>query len=146
MLKAVTDLPLPTQTFPLTVVLPPSVTFPLLAMFPCPLTPPPADAAGVLGHAGTTALSTDNGHTSWTESQTFHNGVTFVLTPNSKVPYTTGGVDYDVDVIVNKEGASAAATSWSRSFGLVVRFTCSRSGRVRWSSAWRSGSAIRSRA
>ncbi|MFM8271927.1 MAG: DUF1559 domain-containing protein [Gemmata sp.] len=88
-------------------------------------TPPPADAAGVLGHAGTTALSTDNGHTSWTESQTFHNGVTFVLTPNSKVPYTTGGVDYDVDVIVNKEGASAAATSFaavtSRSYhtGLV---------------------------
>src|SRR5205823_8518056 len=51
---------------------------------------PDPTAAAVLALGGTLG-STPNGHTSWTEAQTFHNGFTFVLPPNTPVIYTTGG-------------------------------------------------------
>ena len=47
-----------------------------------------------------------NGHTSWTEAQAFHMGVSYVLTPNTKVIYNASGVDYDVDWISANDGTT----------------------------------------
>jgi prepilin-type processing-associated H-X9-DG protein len=91
---------------------------------------PAPTAAAVLGLVVASPAPTfntaaiPNGHTSWTEAQTFHNGVTFVLPPNTKVIYTSGGVNYDVDVHNGNEGDAArvtycAMTSRSYHTGLV---------------------------
>lgn len=70
---------------------------------------PSPTAAAVLALGGTLG-STPNGHTGWTEAQTFHNGFTFVLPPNTKVPYVSGGVQYDVDQLSAKEGSATRRT------------------------------------
>jgi len=54
-------------------------------------TPPPSNAAAVVALGSAYSFSNNGGHTGWTEGQTFHIGVTFVLPPNTKVPYSTGG-------------------------------------------------------
>ena len=75
-------------------------------------TAPPNSPAAVVAFGTAANFSADGGHTSWTEAQTFHNGVTFVLPPNTRVPYThTTGVEYDVDVVTSKEGSSATAVA-----------------------------------
>jgi type II secretory pathway pseudopilin PulG len=51
---------------------------------------PPATPADQVALGGN--LRTDSAHTGWTEGQTFHNGVTFVFPPNTKVPFVSGGV------------------------------------------------------
>ena len=84
---------------------------------------PAPTAAAVLALGGTLG-STPNGHTSWTEAQTFHNGVTFVLTPNTKVIFTSNGTDYDVDQLSGNEGSATrrsydAVTSRSYHTALV---------------------------
>jgi prepilin-type N-terminal cleavage/methylation domain-containing protein/prepilin-type processing-associated H-X9-DG protein len=76
-------------------------------------TPPPSTPAEVLAMGGT--LSTTgppSGHTSWTEAQTFHTGVTFVLTPNTPVLLNVGGMDYDIDQLTSREGSSATRISY----------------------------------
>ncbi|HVX15094.1 MAG TPA: DUF1559 domain-containing protein [Pirellulales bacterium] len=70
---------------------------------------PPTSAAGVLAYGGN--LST-TGHTGWTEGQTFQTGFTFVLTPNTVVPYSNAGTNYDVDYISSRDGSSATAYSY----------------------------------
>jgi prepilin-type N-terminal cleavage/methylation domain-containing protein len=89
-------------------------------------TPPPTTAADVLALGGTlNTTSIPSGHTGWTEAQTFHIGVTFVLTPNTPVIVTVNGVDYDIDELTSRDGSSAtrisfdAVTSRSYHAGLV---------------------------
>jgi prepilin-type N-terminal cleavage/methylation domain-containing protein/prepilin-type processing-associated H-X9-DG protein len=89
-------------------------------------TPPPTTVADVLALGGTlNTSSAPSGHTSWTEAQTFHTGVTFVLTPNTPTMLNVGGIDYDIDQLTSREGSSATRISFdvvtSRSFhsGLV---------------------------
>lgn len=72
---------------------------------------PPADAAAVLALGGTPKF--DATHTGWTEGQTFHNGLTFVLPPSTLVRYTTGGIDYDVDFVSSRDGSSATNISYA---------------------------------
>jgi prepilin-type N-terminal cleavage/methylation domain-containing protein/prepilin-type processing-associated H-X9-DG protein len=69
-------------------------------------TPIPAPTAAAVLALGGSLGSTPNGHTSWTEAQTFHNGFTFVLTPNTPVLYTSGGASYDVDQLSGNEGSA----------------------------------------
>jgi prepilin-type N-terminal cleavage/methylation domain-containing protein/prepilin-type processing-associated H-X9-DG protein len=72
---------------------------------------PDPTAAAVLALGGSLG-STPSGHTSWTEAQTFHNGFTFVLPPNTKVLYTnpaTGAV-VDVDQLSGNEGSASRIT------------------------------------
>jgi prepilin-type N-terminal cleavage/methylation domain-containing protein/prepilin-type processing-associated H-X9-DG protein len=76
-----------------------------------PTAAPPADPASQLALGG--SLKTDSTHTGWTEGQTFHNGVTFVNTPNTVVRFTSGGVNYDVDYVSSRDGSSATATSYA---------------------------------
>jgi len=72
---------------------------------------PDPTAAAVLALGGTFG-ATPSGHTSWTEAQTFHNGFTFVLLPNTKVPYTNpaDGAVYDVDQLSGNEGSATRIT------------------------------------
>ena len=89
-----------------------------------PAATPPASPAALVALGG--SLKTDATHTGWTEGQTFHNGVTFVFPPNTAVPYTSGGVQYDVDYVSSRDGSSATnigyASMVSRSYhgGRVV--------------------------
>jgi prepilin-type N-terminal cleavage/methylation domain-containing protein/prepilin-type processing-associated H-X9-DG protein len=75
-----------------------------------PTAAPPSTPAELLALGGT--LRTDSAHTGWTEGQTFHNGVTFALTPNTVVPFASGGVTYDVDYVSSRDGSSATKPSF----------------------------------
>ncbi len=86
---------------------------------------PAPTAAAVLALGGTLG-TTPSGHTSWTEAQTFHNGFTFVLPPNTKVPFTNpaDGSIVDVDQLSGNEGSATrisfdAVTSRSFHSGVV---------------------------
>jgi hypothetical protein len=85
--------------------------------------PIPADAATVVGYGGN--FKPDSGHTEWADARSHQAGVTGVFTPNSKVPYTTGGQAYDIDFTSVREGTSstgmtyAAVTSRSYHPGIV---------------------------
>ncbi|MFL5328043.1 MAG: DUF1559 domain-containing protein [Gemmataceae bacterium] len=76
-----------------------------------PSSTPPADAAGIVALGG--SLKAVSAHTGWTEGQTFHNGVTFVVPPGTNVKYTSGGTDYDVDFVSSRDGSSATAISYA---------------------------------
>jgi prepilin-type N-terminal cleavage/methylation domain-containing protein/prepilin-type processing-associated H-X9-DG protein len=89
-------------------------------------TPPPTTVADVLALGGTlNTTSVPSGHTGWTEAQTFHVGVTFVLTPNTPTLLNVNGTNYDIDQLTSREGSSATRISFdvvtSRSYhaGLV---------------------------
>jgi len=87
-------------------------------------TPIPAPTAAAVLALGGTLGSTPSGHTGWTEAQTFHNGVTFVLPPNTPVMYTSNGILYDVDQLSTNEGTANrisfdAVTSRSYHSGVV---------------------------
>jgi prepilin-type N-terminal cleavage/methylation domain-containing protein/prepilin-type processing-associated H-X9-DG protein len=90
-------------------------------------TPPPATVADVIALGGTlNTASLPSGHTGWTEAQTFHVGVTFVLPPNTPVMVAdASGVTWDIDQLTSREGSSATRISYdvvtSRSYhtGLV---------------------------
>ncbi len=85
---------------------------------------PNPTAADVLTLGGTLG-STPSGHTGWTEAQTFHIGVTFVLQPNTPVMFTGPNGPVDVDQLSSNDGSSAtrisfdAVTSRSYHTGLV---------------------------
>ena len=76
-----------------------------------PTPTPPLTPVAQLALGGT--LRTLSAHTGWTEGQTFHNGVTFVFPPNTRVPFTSGGVEYDVDYVSSRDGSSATAISYA---------------------------------
>lgn len=84
---------------------------------------PPSSPAQVSAYFGGTFDS--NGHTEWVEGDVHETGFTTTLTPNTSVPYTIGGVTYDVDVTSMRDGESASVPTYaaviSRSFhtGLV---------------------------
>jgi prepilin-type N-terminal cleavage/methylation domain-containing protein len=72
------------------------------------LSGPPNTPAGVLALAGSLK---QNSHTGWTEGQTFQTGVTFVLTPNTVVPFVDSAGTHDVDWISVRDGSSSSQVS-----------------------------------
>ena len=72
---------------------------------PPPATPAQAVALG--GSFGTTA------HTEWVDGKVHETGITTVFPPNTKALYSTGGVDYDVDVITRSESLSATVPTYA---------------------------------
>lgn len=60
-----------------------------------PFTPPPDTPAQVVAYGGT--FDPDYCHTQWVTGRTLQSGLTCTFPPNTVVPYTTGGVTYDVD-------------------------------------------------
>jgi type II secretory pathway pseudopilin PulG len=76
-------------------------------------TPPPASVTDVLALGGTlNTASIPSGHTGWTEAQTFHEGVTFVLPPNTPTMLDVGGTLYDIDQLTSREGSSGTRISF----------------------------------
>jgi prepilin-type N-terminal cleavage/methylation domain-containing protein/prepilin-type processing-associated H-X9-DG protein len=76
-------------------------------------TPPPTMVSDVLALGGTLSTTPPpSGHTGWTEAQTFHIGVTFVLTPNTHIPLNVNGTNYDIDQLTSREGSSATRISF----------------------------------
>jgi prepilin-type N-terminal cleavage/methylation domain-containing protein len=79
---------------------------------------PPAKPADLAPYFGGTFDS--NGHTEWVEGDVHESGFTTTFTPNTKVPYTNGGVTYDIDLTSIRDGESATAPTYaaitSRSF------------------------------
>lgn len=73
----------------------------------------PATPADVAAMAATGAYRGEIGHTEWTDSPSHQSAFSFVLTPNTKVPFVTGGVEVDVDVLTQVEGSSATKPSYS---------------------------------
>ncbi|HEY1189447.1 MAG TPA: DUF1559 domain-containing protein, partial [Gemmata sp.] len=98
-----------------------------------PTATPPATPAEQLALGG--SLKTNSTHTGWTEGQTFHNGVTFVHTPNTVVSYTDPTGTYTVDYVSSRDGSSATAPSFaamtSRSYHTNVANVLSMDGSVR---------------
>lgn len=91
-----------------------------------PNAPMPApNAAAVLALGGTIfGTPIPSGHTSWTEAQAFHTGVSYVLPPNTPVIYPSGpNGPVDVDWISANDGNTrrsyAAVTSRSYHTGVV---------------------------
>jgi prepilin-type N-terminal cleavage/methylation domain-containing protein/prepilin-type processing-associated H-X9-DG protein len=78
-----------------------------------PTATPPGTPAAQLALGG--SLKTESTHTGWTEGQTFHNGVTFVFPPNTRVPYTNpaDGSLLDVDYVSSRDGSSATNISYA---------------------------------
>ena len=97
-----------------------------------PATSPPRDPAVIasLAAGGQAKLGPDTnsctGHTEWPDGRVHHTGVTTTFPPNTVVPFTSGGVTYDIDLNTLQEGKSstqktfAAITSRSYHPGLVT--------------------------
>lgn len=85
--------------------------------------PYPANPADVVALGGN--FKPDSGHTEWVDARVHQTGVTTTFTPNTKVIYNSGGVDYDIDFNSSREGVTtnkttyAAVTSRSYHTGLV---------------------------
>jgi hypothetical protein len=76
-----------------------------------PNDPPPASAAAVAGYASGTVSTT--GHTEWVDGKVHETGFTAALPPNTKVPFTTGGVMYDIDLISKAENTANTAPTYA---------------------------------
>ena len=79
--------------------------------------PPLAAAVSGLAAGGEAKLGgTINdctGHTEWPDGRVHHGGVTTVFTPNTRVPHTAGGIEYDIDFNARQEGSHATARTYA---------------------------------
>lgn len=73
--------------------------------------PPPADPAALSTYFGGTFDS--NGHTEWVEGDVHETGFTTTFVPNSRVPYTSAGIIYDVDFTSVRDGESATLPTYA---------------------------------
>ena len=58
-------------------------------------------------------LQQNTGHTEWVDGRSHHAGFTATFTPNTRVPYETGGQLYDIDYTSQQEGKSATAKTFA---------------------------------
>lgn len=85
--------------------------------------PAPVSPAEVVAYGG--SFKPDSGHTEWVDARVHQTGFTTVFPPNTRVPYVSGGVTYDVDFNSSREGKTAnrptyaAVTSRSYHTGVV---------------------------
>lgn len=71
-------------------------------------TPPssiPTDPSQVAVFGGSN-FEAENGHTEWVEGRVHQDGFTATFTPNTQVPYLSGGETFDVDYTSEEEGDS----------------------------------------
>jgi prepilin-type N-terminal cleavage/methylation domain-containing protein/prepilin-type processing-associated H-X9-DG protein len=92
---------------------------------PGPGTPPPTSPAQIAGW-GTGQFKADSGHTEWVDARVHQSGFTTTFPPNTVVPFTAGGLTFDVDFNSSREGETAdrityaAVTSRSYHSGGIV--------------------------
>jgi prepilin-type processing-associated H-X9-DG protein len=60
---------------------------------------PPASPAAVTGYSLGTFSATSFTHVEWVDGKVHETGFTAAFTPNTRVPYSSGGVEYDVDYL-----------------------------------------------
>lgn len=73
--------------------------------------PIPASTAAVAGYGGD--FKTDSGHTEWVDARVHQTGITTVFTPNTRVPYTAGGINYDIDFNSMREGQNTTSITYA---------------------------------
>ncbi len=84
---------------------------------------PPTSPAEVAAFGG--QFKSNSGHTEWVDARVHQTGFTTVFPPNTVVPYSDGGLTYDIDFNSSREGKSttrptfAAVTARSYHPGLV---------------------------
>ena len=76
-----------------------------------PNVPPPASPANVVAYGG--SFKTDSGHTEWVDARAHQTGVTTTFPPNTKVLYTNGGVEYDIDFNSSREGKTTTRFTYA---------------------------------
>jgi prepilin-type N-terminal cleavage/methylation domain-containing protein/prepilin-type processing-associated H-X9-DG protein len=59
------------------------------------------------------SFNDNTGHTEWPDGRVHHSGFTTVFTPNTVIPYTYQGADYDIDYNSRQEGSSATARTYA---------------------------------
>ncbi len=72
---------------------------------------PPANPAALTAYFGGTFDS--NGHTEWIEGDVHESGFTTTFGPNAYVPYTNGGITYDIDLTSMRDGESTTAPTYA---------------------------------
>lgn len=83
----------------------------------------PTDPGLISGFGG--SFKTDSGHTEWVDARVHQTGFTTTFPPNTRVPYSAGGIVYDVDFNSSREGTTtnrvtlAAVTARSYHSGIV---------------------------
>ncbi len=79
--------------------------------------PPPASPAGVAGFPLGAFNPASYTHVEWVDGKVHESGFTTVFAPNTRVAYSAGGVEYDVDLVLATESSVgdtfAAVTSRS---------------------------------
>ena len=83
-----------------------------------PGAPMPVDAAAVAAYGGD--FKSNSGHTEWVDGHVHQTGFTTTFPPNTVVPYSTGGEDYDIDFTSCRE-------SWAGCSGPTYAVVTSRS-------------------
>jgi hypothetical protein len=63
-------------------------------------------------------LNPATGHTEWADGRCHHEGFTTAVGPNTVIPYTSGGVTYDIDYNSWQEGKNGSAGS--PSYAIIV--------------------------
>jgi prepilin-type processing-associated H-X9-DG protein len=59
------------------------------------------------------ALKLDSGHVEWIDARGIQSGFTTTFPPNTRVPYMSSGITYDVDFTSYREGKTAAIPTYS---------------------------------
>jgi prepilin-type N-terminal cleavage/methylation domain-containing protein/prepilin-type processing-associated H-X9-DG protein len=59
------------------------------------------------------ATNDNTGHTEWPDGRVHHSGFTTVLAPNTKVPVSINGLNYDADFNSRQEGSSATLPTYA---------------------------------
>jgi prepilin-type N-terminal cleavage/methylation domain-containing protein len=73
--------------------------------------PVPAAPADVAAFGG--SFKTDSGHTEWVDARVHQTGFTAAFTPNTRVAYTSGGIEYDIDFNSRREGSTTNGTTYA---------------------------------
>jgi prepilin-type N-terminal cleavage/methylation domain-containing protein/prepilin-type processing-associated H-X9-DG protein len=71
---------------------------------------PPESVAAVVGYGGTLGTT---GHTEWVDGKIHETGFTGTFPPNTKVAYSDGSQEYDVDFVSQSEKPVAPATTYA---------------------------------
>ncbi len=73
----------------------------------------PNTPAEVTAYFTTGEFKTDSGHTEWVDARAHQTGFTTTFPPNTRVPFASGGVTYDVDFNSMREGRSVTLPTYA---------------------------------
>lgn len=69
----------------------------------------PATISDIQNQVASGAKFKKTGHTEWPDGRVHHTGMTTTANPNSRIPYSTGGKEYDADFNSWQEGRNGSA-------------------------------------